>query len=237
MKTIFMRASSLALAFLLVLGLAIPTASAAVFTDVQTEEPITTRTRVFDGSTEVVFDKVPLFNQGDYPNSPYGREEWSVASHGCGITSVAMVATYLTNEMHAPDVLAVQFGRYNTVHGSYWSLFGDSAEVLGLGKVTQTSNWSKVTEALKNGQPVVSIQSTGLFTGGGHFIVLTGMTEDGKVLVNDPNGGNWHKNAVMIEGFANGFTPAQIRASGGTYWIYQPKDEVLALRADMNNNN
>ena len=104
-------------------------------------------------------------------------------------------------------------------------------------EVIQTNNWSKVETALKNGQPVVSIQSTGLFTGGGHFIVLTGMTEDGKVLVNDPNGGNWRKNATMIEGFENGFTPSQIRASGGTYWIYQPKDEVLALRAEMANNN
>jgi hypothetical protein len=143
-----------------------------------------------------------------------------------------MVATYLTNKMHAPDELAVQFGKYNTVHGSYWSLFGDSAEVLGLGKVTQTSNWSKVAKALKNGQPVVSLQSKGLFTGGGHFIVLTGMTEDGKVLVNDPNGKNWMKNEVMIDGFSNGFTPRQIRAAGRTFWIYQPKDEILALTTD-----
>ena len=237
MKKILVRACSLALSLIMVAGLSTPIAQAAVFTDIETEEPVTTRTRTFDGSTEVVFDEVPLFNQGDYPHSPYGREEWSVASHGCGIVSVAMIATYLTDKVHAPDEMAMQFGRYNTVHGSYWILFADSAKELGLGEVIQTNNWSKVETALKNGQPVVSIQSTGLFTGGGHFIVLTGMTEDGKVLVNDPNGGNWRKNATMIEGFENGFTPSQIRASGGTYWIYQPKDEVLALRAEMANNN
>lgn len=235
MKKMLVRAVSFALTLIIAAGLTTPIAHAAVFTDLTTEEPVTTRTRTFDGSTEVVFDTVPLFNQGDYPHSPYGREEWSVASHGCGIVSVAMIATYLTDELHAPDVMAMQFGRYNTVHGSYWSLFAGSAKELGLGEVVQTSNWSKVAEALKNGQPVVSIQSTGLFTSGGHFIVLTGMTEDGKVLVNDPNGGNWTKNATMIEGFANGFTPEQIRADGGTYWIYQPKEEVKALRAEMNN--
>jgi hypothetical protein len=174
-----------------------------------------------------IITEVPLFNQGDYPNDPYGAYG-SVASHGCGITCVAMAATYLKNEFHSPAALARQFGIYNTEHGSYWSLFKDSAEKLDLPFQEQTTSWSAVTSALQNGQLVVSIQTSGLFTTGGHFILLTGITEDGRILVNDPNGFNWDKDETMIEGFTNGFLPEQITQNGCTYWIYGPKETTRA---------
>lgn len=169
------------------------------------------------------YSTVPLFNQMDYPDVDYGSPEWSVASHGCGIVSVAMVASYLTDTYQSPADLAQRFGRYNTEHGSYWTLFADSAKALGLPFVCQTNSLNKVIEALQNGQVVVSLQSKGIFTGGGHFIVLTGMTQDGKIMVNDPNGYNWNKDKEMIEGFRNGFTIEQISNNGGTYWIYGEK--------------
>ena len=76
----------------------------------------------------------PLYNQKDY-NDPYGQYG-TVSTHGCGITSLAMVATYLLDNPNlTPDVLAKQFGRYNTEGGSAWSLFGDSAKELGIGEV------------------------------------------------------------------------------------------------------
>lgn len=175
-----------------------------------------------DGRT---IDKVPLFNQGDYPDVPYG-EHGSVASHGCGITCVAMVVTYLTDEFHSPADLALQFGNYNTPKGSYWSLFKVSAEKLGVIMEEQTYSWTKVKQALRNGQVVVSIQSKGLFTDGGHFIVLTGINEDGKITVNDPNGNNWTKNAELINGFANGFEDHQITDNGSCFWIYGLKSSI-----------
>ena len=175
-----------------------------------------------DDELDRTIDKVPLFNQGDYPNVPYGNYG-SIASHGCGIVSLAMVATYLTDEFHSPVDLAKRFGHYNTERGSYWSLFEDTSKVLGLGFQEQTYSWSKVKDALANGQVVVALQGRGLFTGGGHYIVLTGLTEDGKIMVNDPNGNNWMKDKVMIEGFMNGFTDQQITENGGPYWIYDKK--------------
>lgn len=169
-------------------------------------------------------DEVPLYDQTDYPNVPYGAYG-SVASHGCGITSVAMVASYLNDIYYQPDKLARQFGNYNTANGSYWILMEDSAEVLGLGLQERTYSTKKVMEALANGQVIIALQSKGLFTGGGHFIVLTGLTEDGKILVNDPNGANYSKNKTLINGFKNGFTPEQVFENGGPYWIYDKKVE------------
>lgn len=165
---------------------------------------------------------VPLYNQLDYPDVRYGCCG-TVASHGCGITSLAMVASYLLDKEILPDEMAVQFGEYNTDEGSYWILFEDSAEELGLGFQKRTENTNKVMEALRNGQVVVSLQHPGLFTGGGHFIVLVGLTSDGKIIVNDPNGANYTKNNTMIEGFTNGFTPSQVFQDGVQYWIYDKK--------------
>ena len=43
-----------------------------------------------------------------------------------------------------------------------------------------------VADALAEGKLVVAIMSKGHFTKSGHFIVLRGITADGKVLVADP---------------------------------------------------
>lgn len=46
---------------------------------------------------------VPLYFQTDYPDTRYGHG--TVATSGCGITSLAMVATYLTGHDYYPDEL------------------------------------------------------------------------------------------------------------------------------------
>ena len=48
--------------------------------------------------------EVPLYFQTDYPDALYG--EGTVATDGCGITSLAMVATALTGHTYLPDELA-----------------------------------------------------------------------------------------------------------------------------------
>lgn len=39
----------------------------------------------------------------------------------------------------------------------------------------------------EKGQPVICSMKPGDFTTTGHFIVLTGLTDDGKLMINDPN--------------------------------------------------
>ena len=48
-------------------------------------------------------------------------------------------------------------------------------------KSTVKQTQEQELEALANDQIVIALQSTGLFTGGGHFILLVGMTDDGKI--------------------------------------------------------
>ena len=107
---------------------------------------------------------------------------------------------------------------YNIVISS--QLSGEVKQVFWGGK-------DDVIEALKNHQPVICSMKGGKFTNGGHFIVLTGITEDGKILVNDPYGGNYNK-ASLQDGFENGFDfDTDIRRDCQSYFIYPSKEEVM----------
>ena len=176
-----------------------------------------------DSAESTVFDIVPLYNQKDYPITPYG-EYGTVSTHGCGLVCLAMVATYLHDQEYSIEELAVQFGSYNTKVGSKWILFEDSAKELNLDLRERTRSWDSAKAALQNGQVVISLQNeNGYFTDGGHFIVLTGINENNRITVNDPYGGNYTKNWIMVDGFANGFEEHYITCGGSVYWIYGKK--------------
>lgn len=131
--------------------------------------------------------QIPHYLQTDYGNIPYGGG--SIASSGCGPTSFAMIASYLTDTTITPADAVAWCGNsyYMPGVGTYWSYFQAAANHFGCGSVTQTSDANQVLQALSEGHPVISSQRAGLFTSGGHFIVLRGVTADSKVLVNDPN--------------------------------------------------
>ena len=102
--------------------------------------------------------------------------------------------------------------------GTYWSYFQAAASHFGCGSVTQTSNANTVLQALSEGCPVISSQRAGLFTSGGHFIVLRGVTANGKVLVNDPNDSD-AKNYINREFDMM----SEIHATANAYWIFDKK--------------
>lgn len=162
--------------------------------------------------------QIPHYLQTDYGNIPYGGG--SIATSGCGPTSFAMVASYLTGKTITP-VDAVSWcgiSYYKPGVGTYWSYFAAAASHFGCGSVTQTNDPNKVLKALSEGHPVISSQSAGLFTRGGHFIVLRGVTASGKVLVNDPND-SASKNYINREFDMM----SEIHATASAYWIFDKK--------------
>lgn len=162
--------------------------------------------------------QIPHYLQTDYGNIPYGGG--SIASSGCGPTSFAMIASYLTgNTITPPDAVAwCGNSYYKPGVGTYWSYFQAAASHFGCGSVTQTSNANTVLQALSEGCPVISSQRAGLFTSGGHFIVLQGVTANGKVLVNDPNDSD-AKNYINREFDMM----SEIHATANAYWIFDKK--------------
>ena len=150
--------------------------------------------------TDVYSHEFPLYSQLDYPNKRYGSG--TVATSGCGITSLAMVASYLTGHTYYPDELADYFGGYgeNNVQR-----FEYGAQQLKL-PIHKADTILDVFAALKNGDVAVLLMNhMSIFTDTQHFIVLTGINEEtGKIMVYDsypPNYEKWDLKRGFVEGF------------------------------------
>ena len=167
---------------------------------------------------------LPYYNQTDkrWANHPYGSS--TIYSSGCGPTSLAMVVSGLTGNRITPDVVAnwsVQNGHRAEGAGSYWSLMTAGGKYYGLNvESVSRKNPNKTMKALSDGHPVIVSMGKGHFTNGGHFIVLVGLTSDGKVLVHDPasvkrSNQAWDISIIMNESSKNG------GANGSPFWIFR----------------
>lgn len=157
---------------------------------------------------------IPLYYQNDYPTVRYGSG--TVAKNGCSIVSLAMVATYLTGQEYYPDQLATWFGG-NGNNNMQRLEYGAAAMQLPF---TPNTNWHLSRQALKEGKVVIALMNNkSMFTQTQHFIVITGMTADGRFLVNDPYKPNYDR-WEMKDGFANGFEEWQIDVGYEGGWVF-----------------
>ncbi len=136
-----------------------------------------------DGEIQVVY-----YNQLDerWKEEPYGQDK--IGTHGCGPTSMSMVVSTFTGTNADPVEMAewsCENGYYCPGGGSYHSLIPKAAEHWGL-SVDINLEGEDVADALAEGKLVVALMSKGHFTKSGHFIVLRGITPEGRVLVADP---------------------------------------------------
>ena len=162
------------------------------------------------------YDAVPNFYETDYPDIRYGTG--SFAENGSGITSVAMVASYLTGYEYRPDQLAQWFACYT---GNQIQTLEHVSEELRL-PCQRAENFHVARQALRDGKVVIALMgSSSVFTTGQHFIVLTGINEAGKITVNDPNRNNYELWNLQ-KSFAEGFREGDILCGYQGAWIYDP---------------
>lgn len=135
--------------------------------------------------------KIPLFLQWDerWGYSKYGDD--FMANTGCGPTTLSMVYVGLTGKKkYNPYRIAkktVKEGYYVDGAGSSWNMMTDIASEIGLYVRGVSADKESIIGYLSNNNPIICIMGPGDFTSSGHFIVLTGIDEDGNVYVNDPN--------------------------------------------------
>ena len=156
------------------------------------------------------------YDQGDY-SYPYGDD--TIAYSGCGPTCFAMIASTILGKRITPIDAVKWCGNSYYVYnvGTRWDYFTAASDHFGIKMERQlsSSQFSSVITALKQGKYVISAQSSGIFTSGGHFIVLSGITSDGRIIVHDPNGGNHYA--------GTSFAQSSITASGTQYWVFDKK--------------
>lgn len=161
--------------------------------------------------------EMPQYFQTDYPDIRYGSG--SIATSGCSVTCLAMVASSLTGHTYLPDELADFFSDYNSInHMDKLEYMSDMLQL----PWEKAENFHVALKALQEGKLVIALMNgNSLFTTGQHFIVWTGINEEGKILVNDPNEANyslWNlKNA-----FENGFREGDLCCGYDGAWIYDP---------------
>jgi hypothetical protein len=169
-----------------------------------------------DGVTDVVY-----FNQLDakYADEPYGTDR--IGTHGCGPTALAIVISSLSENIADPIEMAswsVANGGWVQEQGSYHSLIPNAAKTFGLAVEGDVQNEpQKIVDALADGKLVIAIMGKGHFTSSGHFIVLRGVTAEGKILVADPasykrSEQEWDFSLILDEARKGA-------AAGGAFWI------------------
>ena len=186
---------------------------------------ITPDTLLYPDVAHERFPDMPLYLQQDYPEAPFGN--YKVSSHGCGITTLAMVASYLADDELTPAELAAQFGYYCGPQGSEMVIFDDTPAELGFFSLGRRYSWNEALEALENGHVVVSLQYAGYWTSGGHYIAIIDKTEDDQFVVRDSNLINYKRRYDTHK--ADKHSRSSIAAASQAYWIYDKK--VTAIPA------
>ncbi len=203
-----------------VVVMASPAAVPAVAAETIPEETIPEETvEVREPTLSEQLTGVPLYLQNDYAHVLYGTG--TIASDGCGITSLAMVATHLTGHTYTPEDLANWFSRYEGKNNMDRLQYVSDQLQLPWKK---SENWHQTLKALDEGCIAIALMNArSSFTFTQHFIVLTGLTEDGRVLINDPDGENyefWELKPYFEDGFPDWFIPTGYDGA----WIYDPSE-------------
>jgi hypothetical protein len=157
-----------------------------------------------DGVTPVTY-----YAQFDarWADTPYGVTG-TIGRSGCGPTSLAIAVSSLTGTAVDPVQMSKwsnDNGYYLEGSGSYRSLIPNGARHFGLTAESATAaDAQKIVDALADGKLVIAIMVQGHFTKSGHYIVLRGVTADGKILVADPasvnrSGQSWDLSIILGE--------------------------------------
>ena len=171
---------------------------------------------------------VVYFSQG-------GGQQWSsrkfgggtIATSGCSVTALAMVISYLkggsdgSKWVYPSDVvnmIAEKTGDYNHFYnrgssagGQLWTIMDAVAGYYDLNCYQIES--TDIISSLEKGWPVIMSCVPGEFTQGGHFIVITGIDDNGYLKVNDPNASHASKSS-------NSYKLSYLITQGKGWWAF-----------------
>lgn len=163
--------------------------------DEQTVEVQETEAEGFEEQGIIAYngaEKTPNVQLGDYSGLTYysqidnrwknkmyssvGNTAQTIGTSGCGPAATAMVVSSIKGNI-TPDQMAdlyMKYGYRSANQGTYWSAFKWTADVFDIGY----SEYYKLDDAiakLKDNHYIIASCNQGLFTYGGHFVVMVGL--------------------------------------------------------------
>lgn len=111
--------------------------------------------------------------------SSTGNSSQTIGTSGCGPTSAAMIVT-ATKGTITPDTMAdlfVKYGYRSANNGTYLSAFRFVADTFDI-EYQETYKLDEAVNLLRNNHYLVVSVNNGLFTTGGHLMVITGIEGD-----------------------------------------------------------
>lgn len=108
-----------------------------------------------------------------------GNTTQTIGSSGCGPTSAAMVVTAIKGTITPPEMadLFVRYGYRSANNGTYFSAYRWLADTFDIG-YEETYYMQTAIQLLENENLLIVSCGNGLFTTGGHFIVIVGIEGD-----------------------------------------------------------
>lgn len=166
-----------------------------------------------DGTCGLPDDLYKYYSQRDYKTQFCGRTNATISSSGCGVTSMAMVISNLTDQTVTPeDTMKEAYeGGYcgAGIDGTSSGYFSVAAKKYGLTYKQLSVDKKGAEEAaqiLRNGGLIIAnVNDLSPFTTGGHYIVIRKIDEDGKVYVGDPNHKELYNKRYDLSSFINGW--------------------------------
>ena len=187
--------------------------------DMAAPESITMAQLLYPDIAHEYITYIPVYLQQDFPDAKYNYSR--LAKSGCGITTLAMLATYMTDTWLTPPEMATRYARYNVPGaGTDAQIFADTAPELGYFMEGLYFNWPKVKDALDQGRITSCLQRPGLFTQRGHYLIMAENNPDGTISLRDSNIYNYTSVRYHMD---DRFTWDHIKPNGVMYWVWQDK--------------
>lgn len=172
---------------------------------------------------------VPYYSQNDprWKNADYsakGGETFGQA--GCGPTAMAMAASGASGMNINPMQMAsfAQKNGFRDNSGTNQAFIDSSSNALGLSSTSERNpDMSFMDNQLSKGKPVVLLGRDGgyggasAFTKAGHYVVATGKTKNGDILVNDPRG----------KQFSGAYDPKRLLGESAKAWAIGGRGTIV----------
>lgn len=173
--------------------------------DEKKTEQATTEVEGFEEQGEIAYNgtsEYPKVELGNYVGLTYysqldsrwsshlytsvGNSDQTIGTSGCGPTCASMVVT-ATKGTITPERMGdlfVEYGYRSANNGTYFSAFRFVADTFNI-NYAEAYKLDDVVQALRTNHYVIASCGNGLFTTGGHFILLTGIEGD-TIKIYDP---------------------------------------------------